>query len=60
MNYLGYVWNEVHEEAEVLEHVTSIELTRRLDKYLVFPKVCPHGGMIPTETGIINEKNCQL
>ena len=56
VNYLGYAWNEVHEEAEVLEHVTSIELARRLDKYLDFPKVCPHGGMIPTETGVINEK----
>lgn len=38
VNYLGYAWNEVHEEAEVLEHVTSIELARRLDKYLISPK----------------------
>ena len=56
VNHLGYAWNEVHQEAEVLEHVTSIELTRCLDKYLDFPTVCPHGGMIPAEKEILNEK----
>lgn len=56
VNNLGYAWNEVHQEAEVLEHVTSVELTRSLDKYLNFPKICPHGGMIPAENGTIHEK----
>lgn len=56
VNHLGYAWNEVHKEAEVLEHVTSVELTRHLDKYLNFPTICPHGGMIPPEKGIIHEK----
>ncbi|SIO04281.1 iron (metal) dependent repressor, DtxR family [Carnobacterium alterfunditum] len=56
VNHLGYAWNEVHQEAEVLEHVTSIELARHLDKYLDFPTVCPHGGMIPTEKEIVYEK----
>ncbi|SDQ49526.1 metal-dependent transcriptional regulator [Carnobacterium viridans] len=56
VSHLGYAWNEVHEEAEVLEHVTSVELARKLDQYLNFPTVCPHGGMIPTEKGIIDEK----
>ncbi|MGB3160769.1 metal-dependent transcriptional regulator [Carnobacterium sp.] len=52
---LGYSWNEVHAEAEVLEHVSSIELTNRLEKYLDFPKICPHGGMIPEKRGILKE-----
>lgn len=56
VNHLGYAWNEVHQEAEVLEHVTSIELARHLDKYLNFPTVCPHGGMIPTEKEVVHEK----
>lgn len=56
VNNLGYAWNEVHQEAEVLEHVTSIELTRHLDKYLDFPTVCPHGGMIPAEKEVVHEK----
>nr|WP_300005483.1 metal-dependent transcriptional regulator [Tissierella sp.] len=40
---LGYEWEDVHEEAELLEHITSSELEARLDKYLEYPKVCPHG-----------------
>ncbi|WP_034550820.1 metal-dependent transcriptional regulator [Carnobacterium funditum] len=52
---LGYSWNEVHAEAEVLEHVSSIELTNRLENYLNSPKICPHGGMIPGENGMLKE-----
>ncbi|SEK26562.1 iron (metal) dependent repressor, DtxR family [Carnobacterium iners] len=55
VEHLGYSWNEVHAEAEVLEHVSSIELTNRLEKYLDFPKICPHGGMIPEKNGILKE-----
>lgn len=43
---LGYDWEEVHEEAEKLEHATSGKLERHLDKYLGYPKVCPHGNDI--------------
>lgn len=43
---LGFSWDEVHEEAEVLEHVTSPKLEERLEKYLNYPKVCPHGNPI--------------
>lgn len=46
---LGYSWDEVHEEAEKLEHVTSEKLERLLDKYLGYPNVCPHGTDIPKE-----------
>lgn len=40
---LGYAWEDVHEEAEVLEHITSPKLEEHLDKFLGYPKVCPHG-----------------
>lgn len=43
---LGYSWDEVDEEAERLEHVTSLQLEKRLDKYLNYPAVCPHGTPI--------------
>lgn len=43
---LGYEWDEVHEEAEKLEHVTSKKLEELLEKYLDYPKVCPHGSDI--------------
>lgn len=54
---LEFPWNEVHEEAEVLEHVTSRELANKLDKFLDFPKTCPHGGIIPSDGGQFPEKN---
>ncbi|WP_040212829.1 metal-dependent transcriptional regulator [Clostridium polynesiense] len=47
INHLGYSWDEVHDEAEKLEHVTSSQLEKRLQEYLNFPKACPHGSLIP-------------
>lgn len=44
---LGFSWGEVHEVAEQLEHIQSNELIDRLDKYLGYPKVDPHGDIIP-------------
>lgn len=44
---LHYSFNDVHEEAEVLEHVTSDTLANRLDAFLEYPEYCPHGGKIP-------------
>lgn len=55
VEHLHYSWNEVHNEAEVLEHVTSSELAARLAAYLDHPKFCPHGGMIPEENQVIHE-----
>lgn len=43
---LGYKWDEVDEVAELLEHITDKRLEDRLDKYLNFPKTCPHGTII--------------
>ena len=44
---LQYNWEEVHQEAEILEHRISDLFVERLDKILNFPKTCPHGGVIP-------------
>ncbi|KAF1303258.1 metal-dependent transcriptional regulator [Candidatus Enterococcus willemsii] len=55
VEHLNYSWNDVHDDAEVLEHVTSSTLAERLETYLNHPKYCPHGGMIPSETQTIHE-----
>lgn len=46
---LGYTWEEVHAEAEVLEHRVSPLFVDRLDALLEYPKTCPHGGVIPRD-----------
>ncbi|MCE7785896.1 metal-dependent transcriptional regulator [Staphylococcus xylosus] len=46
---LQYNWEEVHQEAEVLEHKVSHLFVDRLDKLLDYPITCPHGGVIPRE-----------
>ncbi len=47
VEHLDYSWNEVHDDAEVLEHVTSEQLADHLEDYLNHPMHCPHGGIIP-------------
>jgi DtxR family Mn-dependent transcriptional regulator len=51
VNKLGFGWGEVHEIAEELEHVKSIELINKLDAFLGFPKNDPHGDPIPDKNG---------
>lgn len=48
---LNFKWDEVHEVAEELEHITSTLLVERLDEFLDFPKVDPHGDPIPDQHG---------
>lgn len=48
---LGFKWDEVHEIAEELEHVSSDELVEKLDAFLRFPKLDPHGDPIPDKFG---------
>ncbi len=48
---LGFGWEEVHEIAEQLEHIQSVELTNRLEAYLGHPKFDPHGDPIPDKDG---------
>lgn len=46
---LGYSWDEVHEEAERLEHVISEDFERRIATAMGHPVRDPHGELIPTE-----------
>lgn len=48
---LGFTWDEVHEVAEQLEHIHSTPLINKLDEFLGFPKVDPHGDPIPDSKG---------
>lgn len=48
---LGMRWDEVHEEAELLEHVVSERLIERIDEILGHPEVDPHGDPIPSREG---------
>jgi DtxR family transcriptional regulator, Mn-dependent transcriptional regulator len=48
---LNYKWNEVHDLAEQLEHIESDDLVKRLEAFLGFPSVDPHGDPIPDESG---------
>ncbi|MGS2663802.1 metal-dependent transcriptional regulator [Corynebacterium glucuronolyticum] len=50
---LGYTWDEVHEEADVLEHAVSDRFLERLDAQLGYPTHDPHGDPIPAADGTI-------
>lgn len=50
---LKFTWDEVHEVAEDLEHVTNTKLINKLDEFLGFPRVDPHGDPIPDANGRI-------
>ncbi|MDO5492297.1 MAG: metal-dependent transcriptional regulator [Nesterenkonia sp.] len=45
---MGYGWDEVHDEAERLEHAVTDRFVERLDERLGHPGVDPHGDPIPT------------
>lgn len=44
-------WSEVHDEAEILEHVVSTRLVDRMDEMLGHPTHDPHGDPIPGKDG---------
>ncbi len=48
---LGYSWDEVHDEAEVLEHAVSDRMLDRIDAKLGHPTRDPHGDPIPAADG---------
>jgi len=48
---LKFNWDEVHEVAEQLEHVSNKKLIDKLDEFLAFPKFDPHGDPIPDTNG---------
>lgn len=48
---LNYKWDEIHDIAEQLEHITSESLIDRLEHFLGHPKFDPHGDPIPDKEG---------
>lgn len=48
---LDYPWDEVHEEAERMEHAASEQLVDRLERLLGYPKADAHGAYIPGRDG---------
>ena len=52
---LGYSWDDVHGEAERLEHAASDQLIEQMSRALGSPSHDPHGAPIPTPTGAIEE-----
>lgn len=53
IEYLGYSWQEVHDEAERLEHAVSDGFTERLAELLGHPERDPHGAPIPAPDGTV-------
>jgi DtxR family Mn-dependent transcriptional regulator len=52
---LGFSWDEVHEQADILEHVISEKLEERMAAALNYPEFDPHGDPIPSKEGTIAE-----
>ena len=58
VEFLGYSWDTVHEEAERLEHAVSDTMIERMAAALGNPTVDPHGDPIPSADGSIHELAC--
>jgi DtxR family Mn-dependent transcriptional regulator len=52
---LGFSWDEVHEQADLLEHVISEKLEERMAAVLNYPQFDPHGDPIPSREGEMSE-----
>ena len=57
---LDFSWDEVHEIAEELEHIKSEKLINKLDSFLGYPSVDPHGDPIPDAQGMIKNVEKKL
>jgi len=55
-DFLNYRWDEVHEEAERLEHFISEKLEDRIAAKLGDPQTDPHGHLIPEKSGAVSER----
>jgi DtxR family transcriptional regulator, Mn-dependent transcriptional regulator len=53
---LGYTWDEVHNIAEELEHISDSTLADRLEQFLGFPEYDPHGDPIPKANGKVPKR----
>ncbi|MBS1665922.1 MAG: metal-dependent transcriptional regulator [Bacteroidetes bacterium] len=61
VNKLQFGWDEVHEIAEELEHLSSKKLVDQLDAFLEYPATDPHGDPIPDSQGrFIQERQVSL
>lgn len=56
---LGYTWDQVHDEAEKLEHHISEKFEDKISELLNDPKFDPHGDPIPTKEGLMPELGFQ-
>ena len=54
---LGLGWEQVHRDAEQLEHAVSDDLIEQIDRYLGHPHVDPHGAPIPTAQGTVAQQD---
>ncbi len=57
---LGFTWDEVHEQADILEHVISEKLEERIAAALNHPEFDPHGDPIPSKEGVVRRVDSQL
>lgn len=53
---LGFTWDEVHEQADILEHVISEKLEERIAAALNYPTLDPHGDPIPDRDGSLPQR----
>lgn len=59
VNVMGLGWDDVHDEAELLEHVVSDRLVDRMDEMLGRPEADPHGDPIPDSEGLVKPQEAQ-
>ncbi|WP_336658491.1 metal-dependent transcriptional regulator [Leucobacter sp. USHLN153] len=60
VRHLAYEWDEVHDEADRLEHAVSDELIDRMDRVLGHPRRDPHGDPIPSASGDVHRPDAML
>jgi DtxR family Mn-dependent transcriptional regulator len=60
VEHFGYTWDEVHDEAEVLEHALSDRMLDRIDADLGRPRRDPHGDPIPDHDGTVERPHASL
>ena len=60
VRHFDYSWDEVHDEAEVLEHALSDRLLDKIDDQLGRPTRDPHGDPIPSKDGVIDQPRAVL
>ena len=52
---LGYTWDEIHADADLLEHAATDRFIDRIDELLNFPTRDPHGDPIPSADGRVED-----